>query len=119
MIDSYYNNFSHGFYPPNRFHMYPYPHRPYPYAVPNKYEKNISKNEISSHEKNIPNSKTGNNCNNCKINEKEETPKPLFEVFGIKLFFDDILLISLIFFLYSEGVKDQSLFISLILLLLS
>lgn len=43
----------------------------------------------------------------------------LFEVFGIKLYFDDILLISLIFFLYSEGVKDDYLFISLILLLLS
>ena len=43
----------------------------------------------------------------------------LFEIFGIKLYFDDILLISLIFFLYSEGVKDDYLFISLILLLLS
>lgn len=43
----------------------------------------------------------------------------LLELFGIKLYFDDILLISLIFFLYSEGVKDDYLFISLILLLLS
>lgn len=45
--------------------------------------------------------------------------KPVFELFGIQLFFDDILLISLIFFLYNEGVKDQSLFVALILLLLS
>ena len=44
---------------------------------------------------------------------------PIFEIFGIKLYFDDLLLISLIFFLYSEGVKDQSLFIALVLLLLS
>lgn len=50
---------------------------------------------------------------------KSSVVSPVFEIFGIKLYFDDILLISLIFFLYSEGVKDQSLFIALILLLLS
>lgn len=42
-----------------------------------------------------------------------------FEIFGLKLYFDDILLICIIFFLYNEGVKDQGLFIALILLLLS
>jgi len=41
------------------------------------------------------------------------------ELFGIRLYFDDLLLICLIWFLYSEGVKDQFLFIALILLLLS
>ena len=47
-----------------------------------------------------------NNNNNC------------FEFFGITLNFDDILIICLLFFLYDEGVKDQLLFMSLILLLL-
>lgn len=42
-----------------------------------------------------------------------------FEIFGITLYFDDILIICLLFFLYNEGVKDQLLFMSLILLLLS
>lgn len=42
-----------------------------------------------------------------------------FDIFGIRLYYDDILLISLIFFLYSEGVEDSSIFIALILLLLS
>jgi len=42
-----------------------------------------------------------------------------FEIFGIKLYFDDLLLICLIFFLYNEGVKDTFLFIALILLLIS
>lgn len=42
-----------------------------------------------------------------------------FEILGLKLHFDDLLLICLIIFLYNEGVKDQFLFISLILLLLS
>lgn len=51
--------------------------------------------------------------------EKETSENEIFEIFGIKLHFDDILLICLIFFLYNEGVKDQYLFISLILLLLT
>ena len=40
-------------------------------------------------------------------------------ILGIDLFSDDILLILLIYFLYTEGVKDIYLFIILILLLLS
>lgn len=51
-----------------------------------------------------------------KANQEED---PIFEIFGIKLYFDDILIVCLIFFLYQEGVQDQSLFISLVLLLLS
>lgn len=47
------------------------------------------------------------------------TDEQVFEIFGLKLFFDDILLICILFFLYNEGVKDQGLFIALILLLLS
>lgn len=43
----------------------------------------------------------------------------LFDLFGLKLYTDDVLLVSLIYFLYSEGVKDENLFIVLILLLLS
>lgn len=45
--------------------------------------------------------------------------EPILEILGIKLYFDDILIIGLLFFLYNEGVKDEFLFISLILLLLS
>lgn len=42
-----------------------------------------------------------------------------FEIFGIRIFFDDLIIICLIFFLYNEDVKDQFLFIILILLLMS
>ena len=55
--------------------------------------------------------------NNMVTEEKNESE--VFEIFGLRLHFDDILLICLIFFLYNEGVKDYYLFISLILLLLS
>lgn len=44
---------------------------------------------------------------------------PVFEVMGIKLYIDDIILLCLLFILYNEETKDELLFISLILLLLS
>ena len=53
------------------------------------------------------------------INKEAEETAPLFEIFGLKLYFDDILLLGLIFFLYSEGVDDINLYIALVLLLLS
>ena len=51
--------------------------------------------------------------------DTNDNDSPLFQIFGINLYFDDILIICLIWFLYDEGVKDESLFISLALLLLS
>ena len=42
-----------------------------------------------------------------------------FDIFGIRLYFDDILILCLLFFLYQEEVQDQFLFIALLLLLLS
>lgn len=70
------------------------------------------------------NTRTHSEMDLKKISEIRDTSNKfeenaLFEVFGIKLYFDDILLICLIFFLYNEGVQDQYLFIVLILLLLS
>ena len=54
-----------------------------------------------------------------KKNSSQNNENYFFEIFGLKLYFDDVLLICLIFFLYQEGVKDEELFIGLILLLLS
>jgi len=65
------------------------------------------------------NTNTNTDTNLKKHPEIKKDNNEVFEIFGIKLHFDDILLICLIFFLYSEGVKDDYLFISLILLLLS
>ncbi len=53
---------------------------------------------------------------NQQDRNKDET---YFDLFGLKLYNDDLLLIGLIFFLYKEDVKDKYLFIALILLLLS
>lgn len=51
--------------------------------------------------------------------EDRDEDESYFELFGIKLYHDDLLLLSLIFFLYKEDIKDQYLFFALILLLLS
>lgn len=48
-----------------------------------------------------------------------DSEEPVLEILGIKLYLDDIIILSLLFFLYNEGVKDEMLFLSLILLLLS
>lgn len=41
------------------------------------------------------------------------------DLFGLKLYFDDVLILSLLFFLYKENVKDEGLFLALVLLLIS
>lgn len=43
----------------------------------------------------------------------------MFDLFGIKIYLDDLLIISLLFFLYQEKAQDEGLFLALILLLLS
>lgn len=45
--------------------------------------------------------------------------EPIFEILGIELYLDDIIILGLLFFLYQEGVQDEMLYISLILLLIS
>ena len=64
------------------------------------------------------------NSNECHFEKQKNKSNNnnndyLFDLFGLKIYTDDVLLVSLIYFLYSEGVKDEGLFIVLILLLLS
>ena len=56
------------------------------------------------------------NFKNPLFNDIEE---PIFEILGIQLYLDDIIILGLLFFLYQEEVQDEMLYISLILLLLS
>lgn len=48
----------------------------------------------------------------------DDIESPIFEILGIQLFLDDIIILGLLFFLYQEGVQDEMLYIALILLLL-
>lgn len=43
----------------------------------------------------------------------------ILNIFGIDLYWDDILILLIILFLYTEGVKDFYLYVALILLLLT
>ena len=54
-----------------------------------------------------------------KVSEDNETSETFFEIFGLKLFFDDVLILCILYFLYTEEIKNEELFICLILLLLS
>ncbi len=84
-------------------------------AYEEKYEQNLRDDRIKEKYSD------SNHYNKCQQNRKpiNNYDTPVFEIFGIKLFFDDVLIIALIFFLYNEGVRDDMLFISLILILLS
>ena len=118
--------------------MAPYPgfpmaRRPYPYySVPNPVPTSMKStgnhyfpNGSAHHEKKSSNassvtipSPNHSPVSNTKQN-KETEAEECFEIFGIKLYFDDLLLVALLFFLYQEEVKDTYLYIALILLLLS
>ena len=122
--------------------MHPYPffggyglRRPNPYYYHQRPSHNVSKNFESNKEnpcfpsvsskKGQGNFGDSSNCSenkDCKVNNIENSQndsEECFEIFGLKLYFDDLLIIALLFFLYQEEVKDTYLYIALILLLLS
>ena len=49
--------------------------------------------------------------------ENIDNEKPILDILGLELYFDDILLICLLFLLYTEKTRDETLFYILILLL--
>ena len=105
-------------------------HFPYYYRYPRFMSV---PNSMPNHNKTLENSSTKkqyekknqqiSNQNDFNANEQSrnstDSSDYFFEILGLKLYFDDILIICILFFLYSEGVKDDNLFLSLLLLLLS
>lgn len=94
------------------------------YPNMNNYQKQNIVQDNSNH--NIQNDIRNNNQNESKkytedsvIDNPSETSEYFFEVFGLKLHFDDVLIICILFFLYKEEVQDYDLFLCLILLLIS
>lgn len=81
---------------------------------------NYEKNNNDFHN-NINSSHSNFNEDTFKIDKNEnnnsEDYEQFFEIFGIKLYFDDLLILALLFFLYKEEVKDSYLYIVLFLLL--
>ena len=107
-------------FPP--FYRYPY-YRNYPYYNTHynirQNTKNI-KNEKKEEPKKESKKETSSSSESRKTSLDDSiNEKPLFEIMGIKLYFDDILILCLIFFLYQEGTDDAFLMIALVLLLMS
>ena len=53
------------------------------------------------------------------VKKNEPNNSGVLELFGFKLDIDDLLILGILYFLYSENVNDQMLYIVLILLLLN
>ena len=68
-------------------------------------------------------SKSENHINKEENQKREqaydETVPFIFEIMGLKIYLDDLIIFSVLFFLYKEDVKDNLLYILLFLLLFS
>ena len=100
--------FSSIYYPRNTFYKTP----PRNYGVSsNSFRDRISQSLPKENPKLIkPDTPPGS---------KHDSDTQYFDILGIRLYFDDILILCLLFFLYQEEVNDNLLFIALLLLLLS
>lgn len=101
--------------------MFRVPFFNYPYNYPYyRYYKKYTNNtpQIQERQKNsITNLNEISNTINSKT--PENCDQPIFEVFGIKLYLDDLIILGILFFLYQQDVKDEMLYIILLLLLFS
>ena len=90
------------------------------YIIENTLDNSIDKDDNLTHEENMQkNRSSGLNFNFLNLENifKSGYNEPIFEFMGIKLYLDDLLILGLLFILYTEGVEDEMLFLSLILLI--
>lgn len=101
--------------------MFRFPFFGYPYNYPyyNKYNFNMPyvKSEQNNKKDSVANSNKISNTINSNISSSQE--QAIFEIFGIKLYLDDLIILGVLFFLYQQDVKDEMLYIILLLLLFS
>ena len=107
--------------------MFNFPYFGYPYSYPyykynNQYSsnsKNIPNQEIKDEQKkdSITNSKQISNTINSRTYTSSD--QAIYDIFGIKLYLDDLIILGLLFFLYQQDVHDEMLYIILLLLLFS
>lgn len=111
------------FYPP--FMSFPFNKRYHSFYVPPPKLPPPDKKTL--HSSNLGLSTPSKSTSVPPLPRNKTTSKPeyskensqVFNILGITLHFDDILIVCLLFFLYSEGVQDEMLFMALILLLLT
>ena len=107
----------------------------------NFYNKNIASTNVQPSSSDCSNNSSKENCENkytknsnldffsflpktigplsFNPNGITDNKEPIFELFGINLYLDDIIIIGILIFLYKQEVKDDGLYLVLILLLLS
>ncbi len=108
----------------NRYYRYYNPYIPTPNFSPQSEPKQKNPDETNNVDKISTKNENSSryysfgplHFKNPFFNDIEE---PVFEILGIQLYLDDIIILGLLFFLYKEGVQDELLFITLILLLVS
>ena len=84
-----------------------------------KQKNNVHKNNVYNNKKSPKYNSSPFDLVSDFINGNTKNDEPLFEILGIELYLDDIIILGLLFILYKEGVKDEMLFLALILLLLT
>ena len=92
-----------------------------PEIIPNTFinsQTNKSKKINSFTQEKSENFSNKNNKKNTE-DKKNLSSEYFFEIFGFHFYFDDILILCILLFLYVEEVKDIELFLCLIFLLLS
>lgn len=112
--------------------MFNFPLFGYPYNYPyykyyNRYNPNIkdttnnnksqNQEEYKDEKSSITNSRKISNTTISRAYSDSE--QAIFEIFGIRLYLDDLIIIGLLFFLYQQNVSDETLYIILFLLLFS
>lgn len=112
--------------------MFNFPFFNYPYSYPyyryyNSYNPNskigtnnnqLNKQEIKEEKKDsITNSEEISNTTDSRSYSSAD--QAIFEILGIKLYLDDLIIIGLLFFLYQQNVHDETLYMILFLLLFS
>lgn len=107
---------------PNYNNHFIYPHYSTTYRRKiNSVQENIKEKKSDTTKNNIKRSSKNNYVFNVDISSLLDMNlnSPIIEILDIKLYLDDLIIICILFFLYKEGVKDEILFITLLLLLLS
>ncbi len=94
--------------------MFRFPFFGYPYGYP--YYQYYNKH--TNYKPTIERSKKENSITNKE--EISNTINPyIFEILGIKIYLDDLIILAILYFLYQQKVKDEMLYIILLLLLFS
>lgn len=94
--------------------MFRFPFFGYPYGYP--YYQYYNKH--ANYKPTVEKSKKENSITNKE--EISNTINPyIFEILGIKIYLDDLIILAILYFLYQQKVKDEMLYIILLLLLFS